>query len=495
VLLGRQEPRLSNLPALHPDQSAGGEAIALADHVGLHLDPWQQAVLHSALGESGDKWLTPDVALVVSRQNGKNAILEARELAGLFLFPEKKLIHTAHLLGAAMTTFNRLVAYIASAPDLQRHVQQIRYGNGGAGIFLKKSAPEPAAGSELLFLARSGGSGRSMSVDFLALDEAYNLPTANLNAITPTMAARPNPQTWFTSSAVNQLEHPHGLSLARIRRRAIDGRDPHICYAEWSGDEVAFDKMRAHEKRDYVSDPATWAIANPGLGIRVQHDFLASQLRKLGVRGFATEHLSIGDWPPEPDEERLRVVDPALWEQLVDQMSLVVTPRKVFAIAVHPNDATCSIAICGGNQAGVPHVEIVDERRGLAWVVDRVKELQKTWKPATTVIDPGSPAGQLVDPLKLAGVRLTEVTSRTYAQACGRFVTAATERSTERPLGGLRHRDDPRINGPLDAATTRPLMGAWAWAHDTGPGLVAVTLALHGFEVGPTTVAPWGFYA
>jgi hypothetical protein len=486
VLLGRQEPRLSNFPRLDADESAAPEVIELAEHAGLHLDEWQQLILTNALGERGGRWVTPDVGLVVSRQNGKNVTLEARELAGLFLFPERKMIHTAHLMNAASTTFNRLIGYIDSTPDLKRQVRTYRYSQDGtAGIYLKN-------GTELTFMSRTGGSGRSMSVDFLAYDEAYNLPAASLNASSPTMAARPNSQTWYTSSAVNQLEHPHGLALARVRRRAIEARDPRLCYAEWSGDEIAYDRMRPHEKRGYVSDPETWAVANPSLGIRIAHEFLANQIPRLGVRGFATEHLSIGDWPAEPDEDRVRVVDPELWDQLVDQMSLVVSPRKVFAVAVS-DQGTASIAICGTNQTGIPHIEIVDERRGVAWVSDRLIDLQKTWKPATTVIDPGSPAGQLVDPLKLSGVRCTEITARAYAQACGRFVTAATERSKEKPLGGLRHRDDPRINAALDAATTRPLMGAWAWAKDTPPALVAVTLALHGFEVGPVSTTSWGF--
>jgi hypothetical protein len=484
---GRQEPRLSSFPEHTADESAGPEIIDLAESAGLILDPWQQAVLTNACVERGDRWVTPDVGVVVSRQNGKNAILEARELAGLFLFPwERKLIHTAHLMNAAATTFNRLVGYISGTPALMKRVRAFSRSKGGEGIFLKD-------GTELLFMARSGGSGRSMSVDFLALDEAYNLPEANMNAITPTMAAMPNPQTWFTSSAVNQLEHPHGLTLARIRRRGLDAT-PGVCYAEWSGDELAFERMKAAEKRAYISSEETWRIANPGYGRRIFEGFMLSQIAKLGVRGFATEHLSIGDWPPEPDEERARVVDPHLWEALVDMTSQIITRRKVFAITAAPDAVTGTITICGGNEQGIPHVEVVDERRGVAWVVDRAVELQRAWTPVCFVIDPAGPAGQLIDPLKLAGVRVMEVTARAYAQACGRFHTAATERSPETPTGGLRHRDDPRLNNALDAATTRPLMGAWAWGFDSGPALVGATLALHGYTVGPPETESWGFW-
>jgi hypothetical protein len=39
--------------------------------------------------------VSSDVGLVVPRQNGKGTILEARELAGLFLFGES-ILHTSH---------------------------------------------------------------------------------------------------------------------------------------------------------------------------------------------------------------------------------------------------------------------------------------------------------------------------------------------------------------------------------------------------------------
>ena len=66
---------------------------------GLELDPWQRYVLDVALRvRPDDRWAAFEVALIVARQNGKGAVLEARELAGLFLdLPDEKLIlHSAH---------------------------------------------------------------------------------------------------------------------------------------------------------------------------------------------------------------------------------------------------------------------------------------------------------------------------------------------------------------------------------------------------------------
>jgi phage terminase large subunit-like protein len=78
---------------------------------GPDLDPWQEFVLAHALGERADgKWAAFEVGVMVSRQNGKGAILEARELAGLFLLGERLIIHSAHQFDTSLEAFRRLLS-------------------------------------------------------------------------------------------------------------------------------------------------------------------------------------------------------------------------------------------------------------------------------------------------------------------------------------------------------------------------------------------------
>src|SRR3979490_2286742 len=106
---GNQTPTIRSVPPY--SSSAGREAVELAAHAGLVLDPWQKLVLEDGLGEGRNgQWAAFEVAMVLSRQNGKNAVFEARELAGLFLFNEQLIIHTAHEFKAAQEAFRRLAA-------------------------------------------------------------------------------------------------------------------------------------------------------------------------------------------------------------------------------------------------------------------------------------------------------------------------------------------------------------------------------------------------
>src|SRR5687768_13119072 len=93
-LFGDQTPRILSSP--QAPTSAGYEAIELAAEFGLVLDPWQELVLMETLKEREDgKWASFEVGLMVSRQNGKGSCLTAVELAGIFLFDEELILHTA----------------------------------------------------------------------------------------------------------------------------------------------------------------------------------------------------------------------------------------------------------------------------------------------------------------------------------------------------------------------------------------------------------------
>ena len=94
-LVGSQVPRVKSVPP--SVMSLGQDCVEFAAQVGLFLDPWQQMVLRDSMGiKSGGKWSAPQVGLLVPRQNGKGAILEARELFGMFVLGEALIIHSAH---------------------------------------------------------------------------------------------------------------------------------------------------------------------------------------------------------------------------------------------------------------------------------------------------------------------------------------------------------------------------------------------------------------
>jgi hypothetical protein len=185
-LRGDQTPRILTYPKAQT--SAGAECVELAASFGLDLDPWQQLVLHHALGEKPDgRWSAFEVGLCVPRQNGKSAILEARMLAGLFLFEEPVVVYSAHEFPTALEMLRRLDLLISGSDEYSRLVKRIIRSNGKEGI-------ELINGCRALFRTRTKSGGRGLSGDCVILDEAMILGWEALGALLPTLSARPNSQ-------------------------------------------------------------------------------------------------------------------------------------------------------------------------------------------------------------------------------------------------------------------------------------------------------------
>src|SRR5699024_11969284 len=115
--VGAQRLRVESVPA--HEWSAAEDAAALMERVGKPLDDWQRHVLDGAMGERQDgRWTSFDVGLIVPRQNGKNVIIEARELAGLFILEDRVIIHSAHQFKTARKSFRDMERMIRYTPSL-----------------------------------------------------------------------------------------------------------------------------------------------------------------------------------------------------------------------------------------------------------------------------------------------------------------------------------------------------------------------------------------
>jgi len=473
ALRGDQRPRILSLPA-YDSTELGREAVELAAVAGLVLDDWERFVLERSLAERAGRWAAFEVGLVVSRQNGKGSILEARELAGLFLLDEQLILHSAHEFKTASEAFRRIRALIESDRQFERRVRSIRTANGSEMIELR-------SGQRLRFVARTAGSGRGFSGDVVILDEAYNLGDEAMGALLPTLSARENPQVWYTSTAGNETS----VQLGRVRQRGFAGGDPSLAYFEWS---VDFDDGHGYDP----ADEQAWAQANPGLGIRISPVYVDNERRTLDADTFARERLGVGRYPTDLSDA-WAVISRAAWDALADNDSELEDP-VAFALAVHPEARNASVAVAGGRADGNTFAELVEYRPGTAWVRDRLVELDRQWDPCAIVVDAGSPAGSLIPELKLEGLNVVEPKAREVAQSWAQFYDAVVDSKTYRHLGDVASQRPVRL--ALAAAQKYPLGDSWRVDRrvpvDQSP-LEAVDLAhwgyrTYGMALGPADV-------
>ncbi len=474
--LGVQEPQILHRPPDVHSLAAAEEAIELARAVGMTPDRSQELTLEAGLGERADgTWSAFEVADIEPRQNGKGDAIQMRELAGLFLFGERLLIHTAHEFPTANEAFLRMVQVIEGDPSLGRQVLRIRFANGEQGIELR-------SGARLKYRARTGGAGRGFAgADLVVYDEAYALAAEQVAASLPTLSTSPNAQVWYGSSA--------GLSsstqLWALRLRALRGDAGRLAYSEHTAErlELKADGTLVSHPID-ETDEANVALANPAYGYRISRDYVdAERAAMSGDDGkFGRERLGV--WDPLPE---LVGVKPAKlpadkWAATVTNSPPTLAEGELaLAFDVARDGAWSTIAVASGTVRDT-YVEVIDHEPGTGWLPARLAELVTTWNPIAVGCNSAGPAGAQVagvlEAFATYGIpadRLRLMNAQDYKSACGGFYSAVVE-GTVRRLAG-----QPELEDAGTSAAERPLGDAWAWDRrsETVPisPLVAVTIA------------------
>ena len=390
-------------------------------------------------------------------------------LTGLFLLEDERLIiHSAHQFDTSQEAFERLVALVEGSPQLSKRLaprgKGISRSHGAEGIRLRN-------GKRIRFRTRTKGGGRGFTCDCLILDEAMILPDAFVSATLPTLSSRPNPQVWYTGSAVDQEIHEHGLVLTRVRERGLSGDDNSLFYAEWSAADSVAEVSPA-----MAEDPTAWALANPALGIRISLENVEHERREFGsnLRGFAVERLGAGDWP-DLTQEADRVISVEDWVAAADPASQI-PGRLVFVFDVSPDRHGC-ISAAGIRADGKVHVEVIDHRAGTGWMVGRLLDLKKDHKPAAIGCDAGGPAASLLPELEQheREIKITELGAKELTQSSVLFFDSCVEHE-------VVHLDQEDLNLAVAGAAKRSLGDSWAWSRknsdvDISP-LVSCSLAL-----------------
>lgn len=442
-LLGCQTPRILVRPS-GAVGSAASEVVDLCAAAGLELMPWQRLCLDVILSEDDAGAQAASIAgLIVPRQNGKGEILIALELGWLFLFGIPLISHSAHLFSTSQEAFARILHYVDNADFLRKRVKRVSAAHGKEGITL-------LSGSRLKFMARSSGGGRGFTADRQVMDEAYDLPDAHLEAMMPTLSARPDTQLIFTSSA----GMADSVTLRRIRARALDGDAERFAYGEWSVDPDSFDP----------DDEAAWAYANPSYGYLIGRRAVADERAMMSDAGFARERLGVWD----------RAIIAAAFDldayAACKRADAAPQGRVVFGVDAAPDGASAAIVAADGVA-----VEVVAHDRGLGWLSDEVVRLARAHR-APIVVDPAGPVGALAPRWQgMPDVDVVTMTTRDLTAACGGFAQALADGAvTIRPHDGL--------DAAMLAARRRPVGDAWALRRAGGdicPAVAAVAAHWH----------------
>lgn len=436
------------------DRTFGDIASDFAAEYGLEPDEWQRLILDDWLAENQGKWAALTCGISVPRQNGKNALIEVRELFGMVGRGEK-FLHTAHEVKTAQKHFRRLKYFFgnraddpaAKFPELNALVETVRSVNGQEAIFLKN-------GGSVELIARSKNSGRGFTVDVLVMDEAQEMSEDALEALMPTTSSAPlrNPQWIFAGtppgpSAVGEV-------FTRVRREALDDDPKRFAWAEWS--------MR---EGDSVDDRKVWKRLNPGVDAgRLQMAVVAGERKRFSDDGFERERLGRWSSTSSVDPE----ISAGVWSSRLGEP---VDGRSVAGVKFSIDGALVALSVGTRSEDGPVFVEpirVASTGEGTQWLVEWMERNREDL--SQIVVDGKAGAQAFINDLIDAGFNPRAKAKRPESRfirvpSTDEVVTAHQMFLSAVRQGGLSHDGSELLAAQVAGAVRRRIgsQGGWAW--------------------------------
>lgn len=473
ALLGVQEPRLSHVPA--GDAARGDQAVEFARWCGLTLYPWQEELLRDMCrSDSEGNWAAREAVVIVPRQNGKGEVLLARELAGIYLFGERLIGHSAHFMDTAQEAQERLWEVIEGNEALF-YWWEDDPSTPGVPRFGRTNGKENISfptGQKILFRTRTDKTFRGLSIDLVIFDECFNLPNEINAAMSKTTRARERAQRVYISSPVDRMVHYHGAIFSAKRWAGIDGADG-VLFKEWSPADEAD-----------IFDESTWAACNPSMVDRgagaqlsdIKGDAAAAKNSEILRRQFMVESLGWGDWYPRDgdEEERELLTDLDTW---ADARRI---PREVgescVGIDVAPDGDGVGFvaAVQSGDEIFLSLSPLSEFSRGE--MIDAVGRAVERNDPLGVVVDPIGQASTLINGLEKIEVDPVRLTGSKVSAAYELFIRLVAEKK-------IIHDGDPRWVEAWEVAAEKP--GKYRCLYRNDPKvspLVAASFAVWGLQ-------------
>lgn len=461
-MIGAQEPRIRVEPSRV--STDGGDAALLMGAYGYKLDQWQKLILDCWLGkDAAGEYSVTSGGLSCPRQNGKNAVLETRELFGLAILGEK-IIHTAHQVVTAKKAFRRLASIFTDKrhPEITDLVANIRYTNGEEAIELK-------GGGGIEFATRSRQRTRGFDgMSLIVIDEAQELTDEQLEAIMSTLSASANGTRQMLYTGTPPYPGCPGTVFRRRRERCLTEPGAHDAWHEWSVEAESADAIN-------VDDRTLWYMANPALGIRLSEAFTAEEKAGMQPDGFARERL--GWWSPVITEAAVYAIPEKEWDACVSDETRP-EGRTAYGVKFSANGA--EVVLCGAviPQKGPARVSLIERRPtglGTQWLADWL--CARYDRASCVVIDGKNGVDVLIDKIaptwKVKG-SVIRATPKQVIAAAGTLVNEVAERSI------TWYRGQPILRESAITATKRPIAGGWGFGGDDPGPVEACALALWG---------------
>jgi hypothetical protein len=369
----------------------GPEAVDLSAGAGFQADDWQQdgadILLSYRKGQRRgnriiSRWACRNYCDWVPRQNGKGGLGYIRVTFGLFELKEKLMVWSAHESRTALEAMRFLEEWWMNYDDFRRRIKRVMHSKGEEGF-------ETVTGERLRFFARTTGAGRGFSGDYNQIDETFAYTFEQQAAAKPTLSARDNPQTCYTSTPPLDGVGPEGEVMWKLRDSVepadkdsgkatildLGALPKNLGYRDFGIGDIDIERemrlARMTPSMCRADDPKAWAEHNPAYPHRVDDEAIEDERTSMGLAQFFRERM--GAWPVRLNQGELPAIDIELWNALADPKSRRASDVALF-VDIPPLGDRAAIGLYGPREDGLGHLQVIDYDQGHDWVIPRLIE-------------------------------------------------------------------------------------------------------------------------
>ncbi len=455
------------------------------------LDPEQRLIVDESFAyvqtATGRALASFEQCIVAPRQNLKTGALKAIALGKIYISEQRLVVWTSHRATACAEAWRDLKRLIESDEDLLAEVVP-----GGFRSSAQNLSIEFTDDRRIVFMTRTADAAQTFAGDTVIIDEAYKLEADFIASLAPTLAARPEPQIIYGSSA----GHLKSAALRGLRDRGRKG-DHRFSYLEWSSTPRPCEMSDCgHELGAvgcFLDDEDAWLECNTAVRRgRITLDTLRGLRRTLSTPDpmkFGRELMVLWEDPAGGDLE-----SPIDLDRLSDARNprSKITGARVFALDVAPRKRHAAIVAAGETAGGQVHVEVPSRRgeaaywRGTARVIPTFRRLAKRFPGATVRMLGKSQAAAFAVKLVELGFRVDLVQSEAWPAMCeGLAVAISDDRLVH--LGDEGLLDAARAGVAVDVGEN----GQWRWGRRASGSditrLICMTLAIDGIDRAPVS--------
>jgi len=325
------------------------------------------------------------------------------------------------VVGASRMWKTQLWSVLERSGLVEAEGLQLRRSIGDTGITSRR-------GGSLSVLTSAPTAGHGMTVELAIIDEAMSLVNDDREqALLPTLRTVADGQLWVISTAGDERSTYLYGKVRRGRERLAKGGDSQVAFFEWGAPTDA----------DWT-DEEVWRSAVPALGHTVDLRVLRHEFETMEPAEF--RRACLNQWPTRSTDP---VIDWPVWERACSQ-DAAPSGELVLAVDAPPDRSSACLVVAGGGS-----LEVVQQRKGVDWVLDDIRELHAANRFVSVVCAKSSPASAFVEQLRGFGVPAQVVDWGFMADACGKFSDDVESRS-------VRLRQDPRLDSAMLGAVRKP---------------------------------------